>query len=168
MTMKKKYLLTILGDIDSELCNFIANELTPIVDSPNLKYHYTKGSMLAHFESEVDHLEIHEFVGVITYSLIKTYILVELTDKVSVNMPKMYSDHLFNLEKNDNQINNEEIDREDSVEEDYHENVALLLEEIKSKVKKPSLDFLLEKIKSKGLSSLSDYERDTLNEYSKI
>jgi hypothetical protein len=165
--MKKKYLLTILGDFDSEVCNLIANELTPIVDSPNLKYHYAQGSMLIHFESEVDHIEIHEFIGVITYGIIKIYVLVELTDKVSVNMPKMYSDHLFNLEKNDNEINNEEIDRDNSIEEEYHENVALLLEEIKSKVKKPSLDFLLEKIKSKGLSSLSDYERDTLNEYSK-
>jgi hypothetical protein len=165
--MKKKYLLTMLGDVDSELCNFIANELTPIVDSPNLKYHYIKGSMLLHFESEVEQDEIHDFIGIITFNLITTYILVELTDKVSVNMPKIYSEHLFDLEKNhrtEEIISNtlEEVD-----DEDYSENVALLLEEIKSKVKKPSLDFLLEKIKSKGINSLSQFEKDTLNEYSK-
>jgi Mg/Co/Ni transporter MgtE len=82
-------------------------------------------------------------------------------------MPKIYSDHLFDLEKNDvtEEINSNSLEEVD--DEDYSDNVALLLEEIKSKVKKPSLDFLLEKIKSKGINSLSQFEKDTLNEYSK-
>jgi hypothetical protein len=45
--------------------------------------------------------------------------------------------------------------------------VALLLDEIKSKVSKPSLDNILEKIKSKGMDSLTQFEKDTLEEYSK-
>ena len=49
-------------------------------------------------------------------------------------------------------------------EEDF---VALLLDKIKKKVKKPSLDNLLEKIQSEGLDSLTPFEKDTLDEYSK-
>ena len=45
--------------------------------------------------------------------------------------------------------------------------VGLLLDEIKSKVSKPSLDTILEKIKSKGINSLTQFEKDTLAEYSK-
>ena len=45
--------------------------------------------------------------------------------------------------------------------------LALLLDEIKSNVKKPSLDSILEKINEKGMDSLSQFEKDILDSYSK-
>jgi hypothetical protein len=51
--------------------------------------------------------------------------------------------------------------------EDNDDYVALLLEEVKSKIKKPSLDYILDKITTKGISSLSQYEKDILDSYSK-
>jgi hypothetical protein len=85
-------------------------------------------------------------------------------------MPKKYSDHLFDLE-NDNdksviRLNSNSNLTENDMEEDDNF-VALLLDEIKSKVSKPSLDNILEKIKSKGMDSLTQFEKDTLEEYSK-
>jgi hypothetical protein len=83
-------------------------------------------------------------------------------------MPKIYSDHLFDLE-NDNEsstikLKSNSILYDSNMEDDF---VELLLDEIKSKVSKPSLDTILEKIKSKGINSLSQFEKDTLAEYSK-
>ena len=45
--------------------------------------------------------------------------------------------------------------------------LALLLEDIKGKVKRPTLDTLLEKINEKGFESLTPYEKDSLEFYSK-
>jgi hypothetical protein len=152
------------------MCQDVALSLTPIVDSPHLKFQFTPGAIILHFASEVDHLEIHDFMCGILYGISTTFILSELTDKVSVNMPKIYSDHLFDLENEDENLEimlntNKEMSENDSEEDDNF--VALLLNDIKSKVSKPSLDVLLDKIKSKGINSLTPFEKDVLDEYSK-
>lgn len=166
----KKYLLVVFGQFTDEMSKDIALNLTPIVDSPRLKYQFTPGAVILHFASEIEHIEIHDFLCGIFYGISSTFILSELTDKVSVNMPKIYSDHLFDLENEDDNSeirinNNKELYGDDSEEDDNF--VALLLNDIKSKVSRPSLDSLLDKIKSKGISSLTQFEKEILDEYSK-
>ena len=51
-------------------------------------------------------------------------------------------------------------------QEDEEEFVALLLEEVKRQVKKPSLDQILDKLNNKGIDALTKFEKDTLDEYS--
>jgi hypothetical protein len=53
--------------------------------------------------------------------------------------------------------------------EDDDEFVALLLDEMKEKnlFKKPSLDQILDKVLNNGMESLSAFEKDTLETYSK-
>ncbi len=166
----KKYLLVVFGQFTNEMSQDLALTISPVVDSPQLKFQFTPGAILLHFGSEVEHIEIHDFLCGVFYGLASTFILTELTDKVSVNMPKSYSDHLFDLE-NDNEPStiqlksNSNLTENDMEEDDNF--VALLLDEIKSKVSKPSLDNILEKIKSKGMDSLTQFEKDTLEEYSK-
>ena len=46
--------------------------------------------------------------------------------------------------------------------------MALVLNRVKDKIKKPSLDQLLEKVGNKGVESLTPFEKDTLDAYSKI
>lgn len=166
----KKYLLTVFGQFTDEVSQDLALTISPVVDSPHLKFQFTPGAIILHFASEVEHMEIHDFLCGVFYGLASTFILTELTDKVSVNMPKKYSDHLFDLEtdnepstimvKSNNNITDNDMEEDDSF-------VALLLDEIKSKVSKPSLDNILDKIKSKGMDSLTEFEKDTLEEYSK-
>jgi hypothetical protein len=166
----KKYLLTVFGQFTEEVSQDLALTISPVVDSPHLKFQFTPGAIILHFASEVEHMEIHDFLCGVFYGLASTFILTELTDKVSVNMPKKYSDHLFDLENEDENLEirlngNKEMSENDSEEDDNF--VALLLNDIKSKVSKPSLDTLLDKIKSKGIGSLTKFEKDTLDEYSK-
>jgi hypothetical protein len=89
-------------------------------------------------------------------------------------MPEEAKSHLLDLENasGDVSIN---IDRskadlfEDEFdEEDEDDFMALVLNRVKDKVKKPSLDQLLEKVGSKGVESLTPFEKDTLDAYSKI
>jgi hypothetical protein len=57
----------------------------------------------------------------------------------------------------------------DFMEEEEDDIVALLLEEMKEKglFKRPSLDQILDKVLSNGIESLSSFEKDTLETYSK-
>lgn len=167
----KKYLLTLIGDFsDESACKNIAVSLTPLVDSKNMKFQYTRGVLLFHFGSEIQQSEIHDFIVGTLYGEGMTFILTEFTDKVSVSMYKENKEHLFDLENNTGdmkiKINMDDVYEfsDDESEEDY---VALILEDLKKKVKKPTLDQLLEKIKLSGVNSLSIFEKETLESYSK-
>jgi hypothetical protein len=170
-----KFLLTIIGDFKQEdILSEIALTLTPIVDSPHLKFQSSHGALIFHFASEVNQEEIHDYVQGSLFGLIDCFILTEYTDKVSVCMTKELKDHLFDLENesdgvsiniNMSHIKNNSDFMEDEEDDDF---VALLLNQVKEKVKKPSLDYILDKIANKGMDSLSQFEKDTLDLYSKI
>jgi hypothetical protein len=169
----KKYLLTIFGDFKSDaICKEIAIALTPLVDSPNLKFQFTKGVLIFHFASEMDMSDIHEYLEMTSYDLYESFILSEYTDKVSVFMTEENKKHLFNLDKNDTNNGIElvltpknGIQYMDEDEDD--EFVALLLNEVKNHIKTPTLDQLLEKIKNEGVGNLTPFEKGTLDNYSK-
>ena len=61
--------------------------------------------------------------------------------------------------------NNSDFMEDDEEDDDF---VALLLNQVKEKVKKPSLDYILDKIAINGMDSLTQFEKDTLDTYSKI
>ena len=169
----KKYLLTIFGEFKSnEICEEIAIALSPVVDSPNLKFQFTKGVLIFHFASEMDMSDIHEYLEMTSYDLYESFILSEYTDKVSVFMPDENKKHLFDLETNEGNdgiemvlVPRNGIQSMDNTEDD--EFVALLLNEVKKHVKAPTLDQLLEKIKNEGVESLTAFEKGTLDNYSK-
>jgi hypothetical protein len=169
----KKYLVTIFGDFKSDaICKEIAIALSPVVDSPNLKFQFTKGVLIFHFASEMEMNDIHEFLELTSYELYDSFILSEYTDKVSVFMTEENKKHLFNLDENGTNNGIEMvltpkngIQYMDEDEDD--EFVALLLNEVKKHVKAPSLDQLLDKIKNEGVDSLTPFEKGTLDNYSK-
>jgi len=112
-------------------------------------------------------------VGGILYGVTEAYILTELNDKVTFSMPKDIKDHLLDLENTTDNIemfidmraekNNLRINEDEEDDDDF---VALLLDEVKRKVKKPTLDQLLEKISKNGIDSLTQFEKETLEYYS--
>lgn len=167
----RKYLLVLFGEFESEeTCKEIALTLTPLVDSAHLKFNHSNGNLIFHFASEVSQEEIYDYVIGSLFDLCSSFILTENTDKLSVYLPKKVKDHLFDLENEGEDvemkinINQVRPFKELESEEDF---VALLLDEVKKSIKKPSLDQILEKISTNGVSSLSQFEKDTLDEYSK-
>jgi hypothetical protein len=170
----KKYFLILMGNFESEVCNEIAITVSPLVDSPQLKFQSSQTFILMHFASEVDRQEIYEYLHANLFDKVGSFVLSENNDNMSVFMPEDIKSHLFDLENesSDVVINidlkkvREYMDIPEP-EEDEEDFVALLLDKIKKKVKKPSLDSLLEKIQSEGLNSLTPFEKDTLDEYSK-
>lgn len=175
----KKFLLVIFGDYlqDSESMEYMKNfaiSLTPLVDTPQIKFQFNKGASIFHFGTEVPMEEIDYYVKscIENDSVDISFILTEMTDKVSVSFPKVTYEHLMDLDSDkfsevrlsQNTVQSS-LDDEDDDESQY-ENLASLLKLIKND-KKPSLDSILDKIKDKGINSLTSYEKDILSEYSK-
>ena len=170
----KKYILTVIGSFKSEeSCKELAISLTPIVDSPNLKFQHAKGILVFHFATEVSKEEIFDYIGGILYGVTEAYILTELNDEVTISMPKDIKQHLMDLDNSSDNIemfidmklekNNLRYNDEEQDDDDF---VALLLDGVKRKLKKPSLDQLLEKISKDGIDSLTNFEKETLKYYS--
>ena len=169
------YLLTIIGEFQTkDMCKSIALSLTPIVDSPSLKFHYGKNVLVFHFSSEVSQVEITDYTQGILFGISDFFILNKMTEDVSVLMPQDVSTHLFDLE-----TVGEDVDtildmtriknNLDFMEQEEDDLVALLLEEMRENnvIKKPSLDQILDKVLTNGMESLSPFEKDTLETYSK-
>jgi hypothetical protein len=167
----KNYLLTVIGDFTTEQeCRDIALTLSPLVDSPHLKFQHSKGTLVFHFASEVDYDELYEFLVINFYGITTCFILTEFTDKVALFMSESLKKHLMDLDNPSENlglsITPNEVENIDLIEEE-NDFVALLLEDVKRKIKKPNLDQLLEKIHRKGIDSLTQFEKDTLDLYSK-
>ena len=171
----KSYLLTVFGNFDSEaMCKDVAISITPLVDSPHMKFQHTKGILMFYFSSEVDKQEIFDYITGILFGITETFILTEVTDNMTVSLPKEIKEHLFDLENQSDDINmnidmakvknNTEMFGDEEDDEDF---VALLLGERERLIKKPTLDQILDKINSKGYQSLTQYEKDVLDGYSK-
>jgi hypothetical protein len=58
-------------------------------------------------------------------------------------------------------------EREIYTEEEDAEYLNDILTELKSKIRKPSIDEILDKIKEKGVESITPYEKDILDNYGK-
>ena len=170
-----KYLLTVFGEFETkEMCQNVTLSITPIVDSPNLKFQHSKGVLLFHFSSEIPKEEIYEYVKGVLYGLSESFILTTMTDDVSVFMPKDIYNHLFDLDSANGEIDMK-LDMTriknnlDFMEQEEDDLVALLLEEMRvnNMIKRPSLDQILDKVLTNGMESLSPFEKDTLETYSK-
>jgi hypothetical protein len=166
----KKYLLIIFGNFESdEVTQEIALTIGFLVDSPHLKFQKSDGSLMFHFASETSQEEINDYIIVHLFDLCGSFVLTEFTDKVSIQLPNGLKEHLLDLENSsdDIHINMTPNARSMNEEEEDDDFVALLLEGLKKNVKKPTLDYILDKILSNGPESLTQFEKDILESYSK-
>jgi hypothetical protein len=170
-----RYLLTIIGNFKTdEECSEIAMAITPIVDSPHLKFQYNNGILLFHFQTEVNKDELFGYIQTVLFGITETFILTEITDNMTVSVPDDIKKHLLDLENVSDDLsinidmrqvkNNPELYMDEEEEDDF---VALLLGEREKYIKRPTLDQILDKILSKGYQSLSPFEQDILDGYSK-
>lgn len=170
----QKYILTIIGSFEDEkMCQDLVLSLTPIVDTPHMKFQHTNGILVIHFGSEVSKSEIFDYVGGILFGITEAYILTELHDNMTLSMPKEIKEHLLDLDNSTEDaemkidMNRIKKNLDFMEEEDEDDFVALLLGEKNNLFKKPSLDQILDKMLEKGYDKLSEFEKDILKGYSK-
>ena len=185
-----KYILFVFAKNDNpkEFTEQIAEELCVISDTPNLNFYFGPESSVFTISTLDSYEDVKDYVNMILGIGDIMYILLPYTpDKLSYGLPTKISQHLFNDGINDymsGKTNNSEPNEfevrkmiQDKIRDTFNLNIENFdfeydedewtdIDEIKNKQRSPSLDELLEKIKEKGLNSLTEEELIYLNKYS--
>ena len=185
-----KYILFVFAKNDNpkEFTEQIAEELCVISDTPNLNFYFGPESSVFTISTLDSYEDVKDYVNMILGVGDIMYILLPYTpDKLSYGLPTKISQHLFNDGINDymsGKTNNSEPNEfevrkmiQDKIRDTFNLNIENFdfeydedewtdIDEIKNKQRSPSLDELLEKIKEKGLNSLTEKELIYLNKYS--
>jgi len=158
----------------------IAEELSVVSDSVNIKFYYGPESGIFTFQSMDDFPAIHEFMNIMFEGMEVAYILLPYKhDRMSVGLQSDIYKHLFN-EKGDENMSGKEVsvqkmlddklkdfDLEMFFNEEGDDEFDDTIKKIKSKPVEPSIDDILDKINDKGISSLTEKELSLLENYSK-
>jgi len=184
-----KYILFVFTNNDNpkEFTEQIAEELCVISDTPNLNFYFGPESSVFTISTLDSHQDVKDYVDMILDVGDIMYVLLPYTsDNLSYGLPEKISKHLFNdgindfmSEKPNNSYTEEfEVRKmiQDKIRDDFNLNVDNFdfeydedewsdIDKIKNKQRSPSLDELLEKIKEKGLNSLTEKELSQLNKY---
>jgi hypothetical protein len=185
-----KYILFVFAKNDNpkEFTEQIAEELCVISDTPNLNFYFGPESSVFTISTLDSYEDVKDYVDMILGVGDIMYVLLPYTsDKLSYGLPEKISKHLFNdgisdymSEKSFGSEPNEfEVRKmiQDQIRDSFKLNIENFdfdydgdewtdIDEIKNKQRSPSLDELLEKIKAKGLNSLTEKELSQLNKYS--
>lgn len=186
-----QYLLFIFGDFkDNEnLVELIATQISLFTDKNSyLKYNYGDYGIVLHFQSEFSFYNLRDHIHIILEKLSPQYFLMEKPKNLYAFMPPELKLNLFDLNEENSNIEQKDVNFKDMMNivdnflinisstfnEDIlsEEHMESMFENIMSKVdkqddEKPTMDELLEKIKNSGLNSLTEQEKQILDEYSK-
>lgn len=154
--MKKYFLTIITNGISTDRVRRITEAIFELVDDEEIKHVYLNDLMMFNFESDIDRVEIYDYLDVVLENEMKGFILNEI-DEMSISLPDDVYEFLFENSKDD-------FEEEDNIDDNI---VSRILHNIKKITTKPSLDAILEKIKLSGVNSLTPFEQETLNDYSK-
>jgi hypothetical protein len=185
-----KYILFVFAKNDNpkEFTEQIAEELCVISDTPNLNFYFGPESSVFTISTLDSYEDVKDYVDMVLGVGDIMYVLLPYTsDKLSYGLPEKISKHLFNDgisdfmsgKSNNSEPNEFEVRKmiQDKIRDTFKLNIENFdfeydeeewtdIDEIKNKHRSPSLDDLLEKIKEKGLNSLTEKELQLLNKYS--
>lgn len=173
-----KYLLFVYFDRtveNSEITtNEIALQISDQMSSKQVKFIFGDKHAIFHFASDFTITELSEWINVINEDIdCFQYFLLPKPKNNESNMPKNNLEHLLFLEKTKTKtkkqkpprINDEFIQSQD---EKYFKDISELLFNFRRpQICNMTLDDLLDKISITGIDSLSDIEKQKLEEYSK-
>lgn len=163
--MNKYFLMVITDNLTDEKTKKITDAIFELIDDIKIKYSYFGDTLFFSFNSEIDRLEIHDYLDAVLDLEIKGFVITEINN-TSIKFPEDMINHLFGKSDDDDEYGDEiEWFDEEHVDENI---VSRILNNLKKITTKPSLDSILDKIKETGINSLTEHEKDTLNEYSKF
>jgi hypothetical protein len=186
-----QYLLFIFGDFknNDKIVELIASQISIFTDKKSyLKYNYGDYGIVLHFQSEFSFYNLRDHIHIVLEKVVPQYFLMERPKNFYAFMPPELKLNLFDLHEENHNIEQTNVNFKDmmnivdnflinitsSFNEDIfsEENMEKMFNNIMDKVEKeekytPTIDELLDKIKDKGLSSLTDNEKQILDEYSK-
>lgn len=180
-----KYIIFAYGQYDNnkKIIKGIVQQLVPVSTDENIKYSYGDQSIIVLLNTDFEFEVMKKYVSFIFGQYSSMYFVMPCTDKMSYNIPEDMMDLFFG---NDQKMTSAytEIASEDEMEEIFNnfsendlediyeeddtlEQILKQSKQIKKTEVLPTLDEILDKISEKGVSSLTEKERQVLESYSK-
>jgi hypothetical protein len=140
-----------------------------------MKFHYTDEYVISHFETEESPKDIKEFCKIVLEDIIDNYILLPHNKNILISLPKDIEDELMDLD-NDNVVKPDKLSEKPDIKHisEVMDHVLTNLfslknesEDIYEQVIVPTLDELLDKIKTVGIDKLTNQEKELLYDYSR-
>jgi hypothetical protein len=178
----KRYMLFLYGDFtdSEELTSDLSAQFVGLVSSEYLKFTYGEYGVVLHFRSKEVFSDLKEFVDMLFNDITEQYFLLEVSGDFDIKMPRKLKKEFLNI---DGEIKKEEpktggikIDEvteerknklKDITFEIFYPNLDLFNQEKGVIIEELTVDEILEKITEKGIESLTEKEKEILNNYGK-
>ena len=182
-SLDKRYMLFIFGDF-TEMETFIdeiSYQLITVVSSEYLKFNYGEFGMVLHFRTKETFEELKEYIDMCLEGQVEQYFLMEATENVDIKMERKLKKDFLNIDGVKKENKNKEVDVEKLSEEkkkrlgNMMDFIIPLSEDIlefpmkfkRPELPKPTADQILDKISEKGIESLTEEEKQILDNYGK-
>ena len=170
-----KYLLFVFAKhqkSQEKFVKFIAEDISLMSDSENVNFYFGPESIIYSFSSNENFEDLKDYLDLLLGVVNIVYFMIPFEpDKMSYWLSPEIEKSLLNTDKNTEKVifDNENLlkvqklffDELDSKVFSYDEDIVV------TKNEKPTLDELLDKMIDCGVNSLTQYEKELLNEYSK-
>jgi hypothetical protein len=154
-----------------EKTNEIGRQISDFMTSNEIKFMFGDKHAIFHFASGLSLTEMGELINIICYETTGfEFFLTQKARNVFSNFPEDNLNHLLSLKKTTKKKINPistKIDQQVNGGQDFFNLAELILNIKKSEVCDLTLDELLDKMLDKGIDSLTDLEKEKLDEYSK-
>lgn len=175
-------MLFIYGDfIESEiLIQELSGQMLPLISSPYLKYTYGEFGVVFHFRSNEIFSELKEYFDMVLNEITEQYFLIETTSSnFDIKMPKKLKKDFLSIDgevkKEENKTG--EINVEAKLKERREELKNFTFEFLlpadfppmgnRVEILDPTVDEILDKIVEKGIESITEREKEILDNYGK-
>jgi hypothetical protein len=178
-SLDKRYMLFLFGDfsLTETFADEISYQLISVVSSKFLKFNYGEFGMVCHFRSGETFFNLKEYIDMVLNDITEQYFLVEVGESFDIKMDRKLKKEFLNIdgEKTENKTGSIEIN-EISVKTNKKEmdNMFHMLFPImdpnffkkeEEKQKEPSVDEILDRISEEGVESLTEREKQILDNY---
>jgi len=176
------YMLFIFGDFDEQenLATNLSSQLLTVVSSPFLKFTYGEYGVVFHFRSKEVFSDLKEYIDMGMSEITEQYFLMEVTKNVDIKMPRKLKKDFLNIDGEEKKKENKtgEINVESKLKERREELRNFTFEflmptDFNHMVQKnetdylPTVDEILDKISENGIQSLTEKEKEILDNYGK-
>jgi hypothetical protein len=178
----KRYMLFIFGDF-TEMEKFIEDisyQLITVVSSEYLKFNYGEFGVVLHFRTKELFMELKEYVDMCLDGVVEQYFLMEATENVDIKMERKLKRDFLNIDGVKKETKTKGVQKDELSDEkkkrmnSMMEFIFPLTEDMiknpflkEEKKEKPTVDQILDKISEKGIESLTEEEKQILDNYGK-
>jgi len=178
----KRYMLFIFGDF-TEMEKFIEDisyQLITVVSSEYLKFNYGEFGVVLHFRTKELFMELKEYVDMCLDGVVEQYFLMEATENVDIKMERKLKRDFLNIDGVKKETKTKGV-KKDELSDEKKKRMNSMVEFIfpltedmiknpflkEEKKEKPTVDQILDKISEKGIESLTEEEKQILDNYGK-